>query len=213
LAEESGLIHSLAAWVFEEAIADCAQWWHAGHHAAVAVNLLATDLLDSSLPRRVGDLLAHADLPTHALVLEITEGMVVADLSRSKRVIQTLADSGILVSIDDFGTGFSSISHLNDLAVGELKLDRTFTSRLQVSETSSRDEGIARSIIDLGHALGLRVVAEGIERLEFVSALAALGCDRGQGYAIQSPCPADQIDFAGLVRSGAIAPAPSSSTP
>ncbi|MFZ0249848.1 MAG: EAL domain-containing protein [Acidimicrobiales bacterium] len=206
LAEESGLIHSLAAWVFEEAIADCATWWHAGHRAAVAVNLLATDLLDSSLPQRVGALLTQAGLPTEALVLEITEGMVVADLTRSKRVIQTLTDSGILVSIDDFGTGFSSISHLNDLAVGELKLDRTFTSRLQMAETSLRDEGIARSIIDLGHALGLRVVAEGIERLDFVSVLAALGCDRGQGYAIQAPCPADQIDFAGLERSNAIAP-------
>ncbi len=200
LAEESGLIHTLAAWVFAEAIADCARWWHDGHEAAVAVNLLATDLLDSSLPRRVGELLAAAGLPTKALVLEITEGMVVADLTRSKRVIQSLTDSGILVSIDDFGTGFSSISHLNDLAVGELKLDRTFTSSLQVAETGGRDEGIVRSIIDLGHALGLRVVAEGIERLEFISVLAALGCDAGQGYAIQAPCPAGEIDFAGLER-------------
>ena len=200
LAEESGLIHTLAAWVFSEAIADCAQWWHDGHRASVAVNLLATDLLDSSLPRRVGELLADAGLPTNALVLEITEGMVVADLTRSKRVIQSLTDSGILVSIDDFGTGFSSISHLNDLAVGELKLDRTFTSSLQVAEMGGRDEGIVRSVIDLGHALGLRVVAEGIERLEFVGVLAALGCDGGQGYAIQAPCPASQINFCGLER-------------
>jgi diguanylate cyclase (GGDEF)-like protein len=200
LAEESGLIHTLAAWVFEEAVADCSRWWHEGHQAAVAVNLLATDLLDSSLPRRVGELLDRAGLPTEALILEITEGMVVADLTRSKRVIQSLTDSGILVSIDDFGTGFSSISHLNDLAVGELKLDRTFTSRLQVEETGGREEDIVRSIIDLGHALGLRVVAEGIERLDFVGVLAALGCDSGQGYAIQAPCPAGEINFAGLDR-------------
>lgn len=198
LAEESGLIHSLASWVFEEAIADCARWWHDGYRAAVAVNLLATDLLDSSLPRRVGELLTQSGLPSHALVLEITEGMVVADLTRSKRVIQSLTDSGILVSIDDFGTGFSSLSHLNDLAVGELKLDRTFTSRLQTGETGGRDEDIVRSIISLGHALGLRVVAEGIERPEFVEVLAALGCDAGQGYAIQTPCPPAEINFAGL---------------
>ena len=197
LAEESGLIHSLATWVFEMAVADCARWWHNGHRAAVAVNLLATDLLDSSLPRRVGELLAQAGLPTEALVLEITEGMVVADVTRSKRVIQGLADSGILVSIDDFGTGYSSISHLNDLAVGELKLDRTFTSGLQGADTGGRDEAIVRSIIDLGHALGLRVVAEGIERLDFVRMLASLGCDSGQGYAIQAPCPADEINFTG----------------
>ena len=153
--------------------------------------------------RRVGELLAQAGLPTDALVLEITEGMVVADVTRSKRVIQSLTDSGIRVSIDDFGTGFSSISHLNDLAVGELKLDRTFTSRLQIDETGGRDEDIVRSIIDLGHALGLRVVAEGIERLAFIDVLAALGCDAGQGYAIQAPCPAAEIDFAGALRSAA----------
>jgi diguanylate cyclase (GGDEF)-like protein len=201
LAEESGLIHSLATWVFEEAVADCARWWHDGHRAAVAVNLLATDLLDSSLPRRVGALLAQAGLPPDALVLEITEGMVVADVTRSKRVIQSLTDSGIRVSIDDFGTGFSSISHLNELAVGELKLDRTFTSRLQGEETGGRDEDIVRSIIHLGHALGLRVVAEGIERLAFIEKLIALGCDAGQGYAIQAPGPAAAIDFAGALRS------------
>jgi diguanylate cyclase (GGDEF)-like protein len=198
LAEESGLIQALASWVFTEAIGDCARWWHAGHRAAVAVNLLATDLLDSSLPHRVAAMLAEADLPNDALVLEITEGMVVADLTRSKRVIQSLAEAGILVSIDDFGTGFSSISHLNDLAVGELKLDRTFTSSLQVAPTGEgRDENLVRSVIALGHALGLRVVAEGIERLEFISVLSALGCDGGQGYAIQAPCPADQIEFDG----------------
>jgi diguanylate cyclase len=201
LAHESGLIHSLAAWVFEQAMADCAQWWHDGNRAAVAVNLLATDLLDSSLPQRVGDILARTGLPPGALVLEITEGMVMADLTRSKRVIESLAGAGILVSIDDFGTGFSSLSHLNELAVGELKLDRTFISRLQAGEAVGRDEEIVRSIIHLGHAFGLRVVAEGIERLSFISGLTALGCDVGQGYAIQAPCPAAQLDFVGIRQS------------
>ena len=201
LAEESGLIHALAAWVFEQAIADCAEWWNDGHRVAVAVNLLATDLLDSSLPRRVGELLTLAGLPFEALVLEITEGMVMADLTRSKRVIQDLSDSNILVSIDDFGTGFSSLAHLNDLAVGELKLDRTFTSRLHIGGGGGREEDIVRSIIQLGHALELRVVAEGIEQLDFVGVLAGLGCDVGQGYAIQTPCPASEINFAGLQRS------------
>ena len=201
LAEESGLIHSLAAWVFEQAVTDCARWWNDGHQVAVAVNLLATDLLDSSLPQRVADLLIASGLPPQALVLEITEGMVMADLTRSKRVIEALADLHILVSIDDFGTGFSSLAHLNDLAVGELKLDRTFTSRLQVGGTGGRDEAMVRSIIHLGHALELRVVAEGIEQLDFVGVLAGLGCDVGQGYAIQTPCPASEISFAGLRQS------------
>ena len=128
-----------------------------------------------------------------------------ADLTRSKRVIEALSDLGILVSIDDFGTGFSSLSHLNELAVGELKLDRTFTSRLQAGETTGRDEEIVRSIIHLGHAFGLRVVAEGIERLSFMGDLTALGCDVGQGYAIQAPSPAAELDLVGLRQSRRVA--------
>ncbi len=211
LAEESGLIQALTAWVFEQAIADCAQWWREGHQVAVAVNLLATDLLDSALPQRMCALVSSAGLGPEALVLEITEGMVMADLTRSKRVIQSLADAGIMVSIDDFGTGFSSLSHLSDLAVGEVKLDRAFTSRLQLGDADARDENLVRSIIDLGHALGLRVVAEGIERLGFVNVLAGLGCDLGQGFAIQAPCRAAKIEFAGLKGSQDIAAAPTSS--
>ena len=198
LAEESGLVQSLSTWVFEQAIADCAQWWREGRQVAVAVNLLATDLLDSALPRRMGALLNGAGLGPEALVLEITEGMVMADLTRSKRVIQSLAEEGIMVSIDDFGTGFSSLSHLSDLAVGEVKLDRAFTSRLQLGDADTREENLVRSVIDLAHALGLRVVAEGIEQLDFVSVLAGLGCDSGQGFAIQAPCRAAKIEFAGL---------------
>ena len=145
LAEESGLIHSLASWVFEERSltaplvarrsSGCRRRQPAGHGP-----------LGLLLPRRVSELLAQSALPSNALVLEITEGMVVADLTRSKRVIQSLTDSGILVSIDDFGTGFSSLSHLNDLAVGELKLDRTFTRGCR-SGDGRRDEDIVRSII------------------------------------------------------------------
>ncbi len=211
LAEESGLIHPLTTWVFDQAVADCARWWREGHQVAVAVNLLATDLLDSALPQRMGALLNNVGLGSEALVLEITERMVMADLTRSKRVIQSLADSGIMVSIDDFGTGFSSLSHLSDLAVGEVKLDRTFTSRLQLGEADTRDENLVRSVIDLGHALGLRVVAEGIERLDFVNVLASLGCDSGQGFAIQAPCRAAKIDFAGLTGSQDVAGAAATS--
>jgi EAL domain-containing protein (putative c-di-GMP-specific phosphodiesterase class I) len=159
----------------------------------------------------MGALLNSVGLGSEALVLEITERMVMADLTGSKRVIQSLADSGIMVSIDDLGTGFSSLSHLSDLAVGEVKLDRTFTSRLQLGEADTRDENLVRSVIDLGHALGLRVVAEGIERLDFVSVLAGLGCDSGQGFAIQAPCRAAKIDFAGLTGSQDVAGAAATS--
>jgi len=195
LAEENGMIRPLTDWVFHRAVTDCARWWRTGRQVAVAVNLLATDLLDASLPARVQEVLARAGLPPQALVLEITERMVMADLMRAKQVIANLAALGVRVSIDDFGTGFSSLAYLSELAVGELKLDRMFTARLQAGEAGGRDESIARSVIDLGHAVGLRVVAEGIERIEFIGLLAGLGCDIGQGFAIQAPRPADELDF------------------
>ncbi len=195
LAEETGLIRRLTEWVLEEAMVACAQWWRAGHPAAVAVNLLATDLLDTSLPDQVTEILSRVGLPPQALVLEITETMVMADMARARRVIKSLSDSGIVVSIDDFGTGFSSLAYLSDLAVGEIKLDKMFTSRLHAREELGRDEAIVRSVIDLGHALGLRVVAEGIERPDLIGFLVKLGCDHGQGFGIQPPCPAAQLDF------------------
>ncbi len=200
LAEEAGLIRRITEWVLVEAVAACANWWRAGHQAAVAVNILATDLLDASLPDQVEALLARAGLPPQALILEITEAMVMADLMRARRVIEGLSDLGVVVSIDDFGTGFSSLAYLSDLAVGELKLDRMFTGRLHAGVLTTRDEAIVHSVIDLGHALGLRVVAEGIERRELVGFLAELGCDRGQGFGIQAPRPSGELDFAGLTR-------------
>ena len=125
------------------------------------MNLSTTNLLDTSLPDQVLDVLDRNGLPPDALVLEITESTVMADLERSKEIIQTLSDSGLLISIDDFGTGFSSLAYLSDLAVGELKIDRMFTARLSVDGRDGRDEAIVRSSIELGHSLGLRVVAEG----------------------------------------------------
>ena len=197
LAEESGLIHPLTTWVFDQAISDCARWWHEGHHVAVAANLPATDLLDSALRQRMGALLDGAGLGPEALVIQITEGMVMADLTRSKRVIQTLSDAGIMVSIDDFGTGFSSLSHLNDLAVGEVKLDRTFTSRLQLGEADTRMRtSSARSLTSVtwsGYASLPRVSSGSLRKRSGWT-----GVRLGQGFAIQAPCRAAEIDFAGL---------------
>ena len=200
LAEECGLTRRLTAWVLQEAVAECAAWWNAGHHASVAVNLLATDLLHDDLPRHVSGLLVAAALPPAALVLEITEQMLMPNPSRAMQVIGQLAESGVVVSIDDFGTGFSSLARLSELPVGELKLDRTFASRLLADKSGDRDLALIRSAIDLGHALGMRVVAEGIERLELVDHLAELCCDRGQGFAIQPPVPAHGLNFEALYR-------------
>jgi EAL domain-containing protein (putative c-di-GMP-specific phosphodiesterase class I) len=200
LAEECGLTRQLTAWVLQEAVSECALWWSAGHQVSVAVNLLATDLLQDDLPRHVSRLLVAASLPPTAIVLEITEQMLMPNPSRAMQVIGQLAESGVVVSIDDFGTGFSSLARLSDLPVGELKLDRTFASRLLADKGGDRDSALIRSAIDLGHALGMRVVAEGIERLELVDHLAELRCDRGQGFAIQPPVPAHCLDFEALSR-------------
>jgi len=198
LAEDSGLMGPLTSFVLEQAVAQCAAWRRAGHAVAVAVNLSTTNLLDTGLPDQIHEVLDRHSLGTDSLVLEITESTVMADLARSKEVIQTLSDSGLLISIDDFGTGFSSLAYLSDLAVGELKIDRMFTARLSVEGEDGRDEAIIRSSIELGHSLGLRVVAEGVERSDHFGFLATAGCDVAQGYAISFPQPPEDLDFAAI---------------
>jgi EAL domain-containing protein (putative c-di-GMP-specific phosphodiesterase class I) len=190
----------VTSWVLYEAVSECQRWWNAGHRVAVAVNLLATDLLQDSLPRQVSELLESASLPPTALVLEITEQMLMPKPSRAMQVISELAQYGVVVSIDDFGTGFSSLARLSELPVGELKLDRTFISRLLADEGDDRDVALIGSAIDLGHALGMRVVAEGIERAELVDLLVELKCDRGQGFALRPPVAAHSLDLGTFVR-------------
>ena len=127
----------------------------------------------------VKEQLAAKALPADALALEITETSIITDFERAKAVIDELATFGVIVSVDDFGTGFTSLAYLSSLAVGELKLDRTFTKHV-----AHRDKQLVRSTIELGHALGLRVVAEGVEDAATLDLLTQLGCDVGQGYFI-----------------------------
>ncbi len=198
LAEDSGLMVPLTTFVLEQAAAQCAEWRGDGHDVSVAINLSTTNLLDTALPGQILEVLGRHGLPTSALVLEITESTVMADLARSKEVIEILSAAGLLISIDDFGTGFSSLAYLSDLAVGELKIDRMFTARLSVDGVDGRDEAIIRSSIELGHSLGLRVVAEGVERSDHFGFLATAGCDVAQGYAISFPQPPEDVDFAAI---------------
>ena len=128
------------------------------------------------------------------MVLELTETTIVTEFDRSKLVIEELRALGLLVSIDDFGTGFTSMAHLTSLAVSELKLDRTFITSLGTGEDGG-DLQLVRAAIDLGHALGLRVVAEGIEDATTLELLSKLGCDIAQGYRIGKPRPATELAF------------------
>ena len=194
LAEEAGLMRSVTELVLEQALAQCASWRHAGRELAVSVNISASNLLDDDLPRLVQAVLAKYRLPADALVLELTETSIISDFERSRRAIEELRHLGVVVSIDDFGAGFTSLAYLSNLAVGELKIDRAFIASLG-STDAGRDYEVVRSTIDLGHALGLRVVAEGIEDRETLELLSAIGCDTAQGYFISRPKAAKDLAF------------------
>jgi EAL domain-containing protein (putative c-di-GMP-specific phosphodiesterase class I) len=184
----------LTAYVLEEALRQCAHWRLDGRTLAVSVNISATNLLDTGFAGVVRSLLEKYRLPADALVLELTETSIISDFERSSSVIEELRALGLVVSIDDFGAGFTSLAYLSNLAVGELKLDRTFVASLS-SRNSGRDFELVRSTIDLGHALGLRVVAEGIEDRATLDLLCALGCDLAQGYFISRPKAAKDLAF------------------
>jgi diguanylate cyclase len=194
LAEQAGLMRDLTRWVLDQALAQCAAWRSTGETMAVAVNISATNLIDAGFARTVHDLLDRHGLPAQALVLEITETSIIAEFERARIVVDELNDFGVVVSIDDFGTGFTSLAYLSALSVGELKLDRTFITRL-ANDGRGRDLELVRSTIDLGHALGMRVVAEGIEDGATLELLRGLGCDVAQGYFIGRPQPAKSLQL------------------
>jgi diguanylate cyclase (GGDEF)-like protein len=192
LAEEAGLMGRITSLVLADALAQCAAWRRAGHELTVAINISTTDLLDTHFVHRVSELLRRNGVPSEAVVLEITETIVISDFEGSERVIRELRDIGIVVSIDDFGAGFTSLAYLSTLAVQELKLDRTFITGL-TDPSEGRGADLVRATIELGHALGLRIVAEGIEDAASLKLLTGFGCDIGQGYHIGRPQPAGEV--------------------
>ncbi len=190
LVEQSGLMRQLTHLVLAKSLAQAAHWWHAGIAVPVAVNVSVRDLSDAKFADVVAGLLREHDLPAQALKLEITEHVLMADPGRMTHALESIGRLGVDLSLDDFGTGYSSLVHLKRLPVSELKVDRSFVQRM----TSDPDDAaIVRSIVDLAHSLGLRVVAEGVETIESWHALAALGCDLAQGYLISRPVPGDEV--------------------
>ncbi len=192
LAEESDLMGPLTKLVLEEALAQCVRWRAERHRLTVSVNVSPTNLLDPDFVDMVAELLAQSQVPAEALVLEVTETSPIDDLDRAKHAIERLRALGVVVSVDDFGAGFTSLAYLGSLAVGELKLDRSFISELTKAQ-AGRDVTLVRSTIELAHSLGLRVVAEGVEDAESLDLLAGLGCDLAQGYLISKPKPAAEL--------------------
>jgi diguanylate cyclase (GGDEF)-like protein len=190
LAESTGLIKPLTVYVLRTALAQVRAWLDRGLEVPVAVNLAARSLLDAAFPERVAALLEEAGVPASLLELEVTETMMLEDPTRSLEVLTRLDEMGIALSIDDFGTGYSSLAQLKRLPVRTLKIDRGFVASMCRDD---RDAFIVRSSIQLGHNLGLAIVAEGVEDGPTLAALGALGCDSAQGYLIKRPCPADEL--------------------
>jgi diguanylate cyclase (GGDEF)-like protein len=190
LAERTGGSRALTDWVLEAAIRQMSEWCKAGLALDVAVNLSAGDIVDAGLGDAILRLLARHRVPPTSLVLEITESAMMRDPGTAARNMELLRVAGVRFAIDDFGTGYSSLSQLRKLPVDELKIDRSFVSR---AHQDADDASIVSSTIELGHNLGLKVVAEGVEESETLLMLRGLGCDFAQGYLISKPLPAAAV--------------------
>jgi diguanylate cyclase (GGDEF)-like protein len=190
LAERNGLIVPLTDLVLERAVSAAARWSAAGLGLGISVNLSARSLLDQTLPGTVADLLRRYALPAHLLTLEITESIVISDADRAIGLLAELRALGVRLALDDFGTGYSSLTYLSALPIQQLKIDRSFVTKIMESE---RDSAIVTSLIDLAHHLGLQVIAEGIEDRAVSDRLRRLGCEYGQGYYFSTSMAPDHL--------------------
>jgi diguanylate cyclase (GGDEF)-like protein/PAS domain S-box-containing protein len=192
IAEETGLIVPLGAWVMTEACRQAAEWRRAhlaAAHLTVAVNVSARQFSDTDLVAAVRHALGSSGLPPHALCLEVTESTVMQDADASARILRELTLLGVTISVDDFGTGYSSMAQLKSLPVDTLKIDRAFVSGL---DHNAEDRAIVTAILSLARALGLDVIAEGVERAEQGVELRQLGCRAAQGFRWSRPLPPDE---------------------
>jgi diguanylate cyclase (GGDEF)-like protein len=189
-AESTSLIHPLTERVLELALAEARLWQDEDRALQVAVNVSARSLHDPQFPQHVSGLLQRFGVPAASLRIEITETTLIADPDAALAILSELAAQGIRLSIDDYGTGYSSMEYLRRLPVDELKVDRSFTAAMSDSES---DAVIVRSAIDLGHNLGMLVVAEGVESDSTLRTLTDAACDMAQGYHIARPMPATEF--------------------
>jgi len=190
LAERTGVIAEVTAWVLDAALAQCAVWRAEGLDLPVAVNLSPKVLSHPDVVTWVRRALGDSGLPASRLTLEVTESAFLGSTPTLRNALDQLADLGTRLSVDDFGTGYSSLSNLKALRVNELKIDRSFVDGLGADPT---DSAIVRSVIDLGRSLGLTIVAEGVESAEVAEALVRLGCHLGQGFWWSRPVPGPRL--------------------
>ena len=190
LAEKTGLIKPLTVWVLNQALRQCGEWQRGGLSVTMAVNISASNLLDLQLPEIVAQALKETGAKPEWLELEITETAVMQEPAVAIDTISKLNGMGVRLAIDDFGTGYSSMAYLQKLLVTKIKIDKSFVTNMNSNES---DAVIVRSLIGLGHNLGLSVVAEGVESQEVWDQLKVLGCDSAQGYCMGHPIPQEKM--------------------
>ncbi len=190
IAEQSGLIRDLTFLVLDDSLAQARNWRSQGFELAVGVNLSVRCLTDDDLVARIGRHLDRAGADPASLKLEVTEGTIMADPVRAIAVLEDLHSLGVSLAIDDFGMGFSSLNQLKRMPVSQLKIDRSFVSGLP---DDREDAVIVHSVIELGHNLGMEVVAEGVEDRASLEYLRSLGCDAVQGFYLSPPLPAQEL--------------------
>ena len=190
LAEQTGLIREIDLWAAARAMEESRAWVGSGRPLMVSVNLAATDLQDPTLVAHFARMLAGSGVPARRLIVEVTESAMMADPRLAREVLGGLHDMGVKIAIDDFGTGYSSLAYLKDLPIDEVKIDQSFIREMAEQPAHAC---IVRAVVDLGHNLGLRVTAEGVEDARTLDLLARLGCDLAQGYHISRPLPAPEF--------------------
>jgi len=191
LAEKVGLMRQLTAYVLDAALAQAAAWRDKGGPLTVAVNVSATDLMDARFPDEVEALRARHGVPAEALQLEVTENTIMSNPESALDSLARLSETGVSISLDDYGTGYSSLAYVKRLPIRELKIDRSFVFNM---DTDPQDATIVRSTIELANNLNLRVVAEGVETDAHWTALGEMGAALAQGYLLTKPLPASELD-------------------
>jgi EAL domain-containing protein (putative c-di-GMP-specific phosphodiesterase class I) len=189
--EETGLIIPMGQWVFSTGCRQRHAWGGMlPEQCSLSVNLSPRQFADKNLVQQIRCVLEANQLPPYQLEIELTESMLMSNTDHTRGLLRSLKDMGLKLSVDDFGTGYSSLAYLKQFALDALKIDKQFIDHLT---TSTKDKAIARSIIQLGHNLGMQVIAEGVETANQVETLQQLGCDVVQGFYFGRPVPAGEV--------------------
>jgi len=190
IAEKFGLIATIGSWVIEEACNQCAKWQRNGINIPISVNISAKQFRMHDLPEVVQKCIFQSGIDPSNLILEVTEGILMDNVSHCKEALELMQAVGVQISIDDFGTGYSSLSYIKDFPFNKLKIDKSFIDDI----TSDKiNQHIVRYTMDLAHNLAVEVIAEGVEEVEQLEILKSLGCDLIQGYYFSKPLPATEF--------------------